>query len=381
MNRYFINRSARLTEWAPRPSTEPRELHKTLPGYQSTPLHRVVPLASELGIAELYLKDESNRLTLPAFKILGASWAVCSLLLERENLQASDCRKFDDLRHLAEKAGRLKLVTASDGNHGRAVARIAAWLGWDAKVFMPRGTAPARIEAIRAEKAEVDVIDGTYDDAVARAAAETDSRTILLQDTSWEGYEKIPAWIVEGYSTMLWEIEEEIEQANLPPPDVVLVPVGVGAFAGAVIRHFRREGIGHPPRIIGIEPLGAECAFESLVFDEIVTVPGGSDTIMAGLNCGTLASIVWPYVRDGMDAVIALEDEWTRQAMRSLGSLGIIAGESGAAATGALLALCKSPELVPLKQILRIGPETRVLAFLTEGITDPDMYAKIVKLG
>ncbi|MCB2199231.1 diaminopropionate ammonia-lyase [bacterium] len=381
MNRYIINRTSRLDQWAPRPSRDPMEFHRWLPGYERTPLHNLTRVAGELGLRSLYLKDESRRLTLPAFKILGASWAVYQFLLRETRTSPEECQSLDDLRALAEKLGRRKLITASDGNHGRAVARMASWIGWDAKVFMPLGTVRARIDAIESERATVQVVDGSYDEAVRLARDAEDEYSLLVQDTSWQGYETIPAWIVEGYSTLLWEVDEALQEDSLPQPDLVIVPVGVGALAGAVIRHYRREGIVSPPRILAVEPLGAECALESLTFDEIVTVPGQSDTIMAGLNCGTLASVVWPYIRDGLDGVVAMEDQWAREAVRTLASNQVIAGESGGAALGALIALLKSPDLFPIRKALNLNASSRVLAFATEGITDPVMYARILGAG
>lgn len=381
MNRYIINRTSRLDQWAPRPSRDPMEFHRWLPGYQRTPLVNLTRVAGALGLRSVYLKDESRRLTLPAFKILGASWAVYQYLIRETRTSPDDCHSLDDLRALADKVGHRCLVTASDGNHGRAVARMASWIGWSAKIFMPAGTVPARVEAIESEGAKVIVADGTYDEAVLLAREAENDQSLLVQDTSWMGYETVPAWIVEGYSTLLWEVDEALKEEKWPQPDLVIVPVGVGALAGAVIRHYRREGIVSPPKILAVEPLGAECALESLTFDEIVTVPGHADTIMAGLNCGTLASVVWPYIRDGLDGVVAMEDQWAREAVRTLASNQIIAGESGGASLGALIALLKSPDLFPIRKALNLNASSRVLTFATEGITDPAMYAKILGAG
>lgn len=379
VNRYIINHQAIMTGWAPRPGREPLQVLKRLPGYESTPLHGLPTLAGECGVQSLLVKEEGDRFGLPAFKILGTSWAVYRLIAQRLGEAPEPWTTLEQLRAFAARVGPMTLITASDGNHGRGMARVASWMGWKAVVLMPSGTATARIEAIRGEGADVEVIDGSHDDAIRLARRRADGSTsILVQDSSWDGYETIPGWIVEGYSTLLWEIDDALGRMRETGPDLVLVPVGTGALAGAVIRHYRREGYQKPPLIIGVEPLGAECALESLTFDEVVTVPGQADTIMAGLNCGTLASIVWPYVRDGMDAVIAIDDEWAKRAMVALAKEGLVAGESGAAATGALLALMKSPDMVPLRQHFGIGKQTRVLTLVTEGITDPEMYARIV---
>jgi len=379
MNRYAINHYAVMHGWAPRPSRDPLHFHERLSGYAPTPMHSLPAIATELGVGKLLVKDEGNRFGLPAFKILGTSWAIYRWLSDRLGKAPEPWTSIEQLRDYARPLGDITLVTASDGNHGRGMARVASWMGWKAKVFMPAGTVSARVEAIRSEGAEVDVIDGNHDDAIQFARQVADNTaTILVQDSAWDGYETLPGWIVEGYSTMMWEIDDALQRTRTEGPDLVLVPVGTGALAGAVIRHYRREGYQHPPRIVGVEPLGAECALESITFDEIVTVPGHADTVMAGLNCGTLATIVWPYVRDGMDAVIALDDDWARRAMVALAREGVTSGESGAATTGALIALMTSTDLIPLRRHLGLGHKTRALTLSTEGVTDPAMYEKVV---
>jgi diaminopropionate ammonia-lyase len=286
---------------------------------------------------------------------------------------------------VAELAARLAplrpltLTTATDGNHGRAVARVAALLGLQARIFVPAGTAAARIAGIASEGAEVVEVGGTYDDAVARAAATAGDRCLVISDTSWPGYEEIPRWVAEGYSTIGWEIADALAARGEPGPDVVLVQIGVGALAAAVVRHFRRADAPAPrARVVGVEPLEADCALASMVAGRIVTLPGEQHSIMAGLNCGTPSPMAWPLVSGGIALFLAIEDELARQAMRDLARAGVVAGETGGAGLGGLIALCTDPAAASARASLAIGPETRALVICTEGATDPEAYQRIV---
>jgi diaminopropionate ammonia-lyase len=281
---------------------EVREFHATLPGYAPTPLHDLPALAAELGVGRVLVKDESSRLGLPAFKVLGASWAIHQLL-SREPADV--------------------LVTASDGNHGRAVARVAKTRGLDAHVFVPAGVHPAAVAAIRAEGARVTLIDGSYDDAVRAAAG---AGGTLVQDMAWPGYERVPQWIVDGYTTLFSEILEQLGAA----PDVVITPAGVGSLAQAVVGYFRD----HPTQLVTVEPDTAACVAASLRAGEPVTV-ATTTTAMAGLNCGTVSSLAWPYLRDRLDKAVTVSDAESLRAAQDLALLGVPAGPCGAAALAA----------------------------------------------
>jgi len=252
--RFFLNRSTRSVEQALPPACAPLSFHRRFPGYEPTPLIDVPELADRLGIKRVLVKDESCRLDLPAFKILGASWAVYRALEARA--KPSDIfETWSTLEELAKKLAPLKpltLATATDGNHGRAVARVAALFGFGARIFVPAGTAQARIDAIAGEGALVEVVNGTYEDAVARAAGQANDRCLVISDTSWPGYEKIPHWITEGYSTILWEIEDELVRRGEQSPDIFAVQFGVGALAAAVARHYQNAPPNERPKILSV---------------------------------------------------------------------------------------------------------------------------------
>ncbi len=305
MPTWYSNPAARA--WTALPVRgEALAFHRSLPGYEPTPLVEVPQLAQELGVGGVWVKDESSRLGLPAFKALGASWA-CHRVLER--------------------APGSRLVTATDGNHGRAVARMARLAGVDATVFVPEVTSVEVEGRIGGEGAQVVRVAGAYDEAVREAATfvEGHAGSALVQDTAWPGYEEVPAWIVEGYDTLLVELDEQLGRA----PDLVAVPVGVGSLAEAVVRHYRAPG-GPRPVVLSVEPTAAACLLASLLGDRSVTVPTGS-TIMAGLNCGTVSTGAWPVLRAGCDAAVAVEDAAALLAVEDLGGLGLSSGPSGAA--------------------------------------------------
>ncbi|UCC29019.1 MAG: diaminopropionate ammonia-lyase [Phycisphaerales bacterium] len=360
------------------PGRGPLEFHRRLPGYRPTPLRRLPELASRLRVGEVFLKDESDRLRLPAFKILGASWAAYRAAVQRLGQEPPPWSTIEELRPHLEPLKPLDLITATDGNHGRAVARIAALLGFDAHVFVPFGTVEARVTGIKSEGATVITVSGTYDDAVASAAGAQGDRSLLIQDTSWPGYEEVPAWVIEGYSTMFREIDNALAEAGKPGPDLVVVQIGVGALAAATVSHYRRADIGPTPRILAVEPVSAACALAAFESRRVVTIRGPHDSIMAGLNCGTLATVAWPLLKAGIDCFVTIGDERAREAMRELAVAGVVSGESGAAGLGALLELLEARKAHTIRARLGIDNTSRVLLISTEGATDPASYEQVV---
>ena len=358
----------------PPASDEPRAFHRRLPGYRPTPLRDAPGLAERLGVARVLVKDEAERLGLPAFKMLGASWATYRALVERLGHKPGPWQTVPELARHLDPLRPLTLATATDGNHGRAVARMAALLGFEARIRVPSGTVTARIEAIESEGATVSVSDGGYDDAVRESAAAADERTVVISDTSWAGYETVPGWVIDGYSTIFAEIDEQLAEAGLPAPTAVVVPVGVGAFAAAVVSHHRAPGVA-PATLVGVEPTEAACVLASARAGRLVTLDGEQHSIMAGLNCGTPSPLAWPRVAGGLDWLVAVDDNQARDAMRALAAEGVVAGESGAATVaGAAQLRADTGDEV-------LGPGTTLLLLSTEGATDPAAYREVVGAG
>jgi diaminopropionate ammonia-lyase len=357
------------------PSRNPLEYHERLPGYGPSPLVDADALAQELGLKKVWIKDESSRLGLPSFKILGASWGVYRALSRRFG-DFEPWASIDDVAAQLEPHKPLSLVAATDGNHGRAVARMAHILGIECSIYVPDGTALARIEGIQSEGATCTVVAGSYDDAVARSAEDASDRCLVISDTSWPGYDEVPRWVIEGYSTIFFEIDNELDVRHEPHPDLVIVQLGVGALGAAAVRHFRSQGV-VDATLVGVEPSSAACVFASARAGRMVSVHGPHDSIMAGLNCGTPSLVAWPIVSRGFDAFMAIEDERAREGMKLLARAGVVAGETGAAGVGGLLELL-SPRNGSARSHLVLDESTRVLLISTEGATDPDAYERIV---
>ncbi len=328
-----------------RPGPEVRAFHARLPGYAPTPLADLPALAAELGVGRVLAKDESCRLGLPAFKILGASWAIARLLASRAGL-ARDAITLASLRAVVPPG--LAFTAATDGNHGRAVARMAALLGARSEIFVPDAVDHAAADLIAAEGAVIRRVAGDYDEAVRRAAkCAAGTGAELVQDTAWDGYTQVPGWIADGYSTLPAEIDD------LADPDLVVVPAGVGALAQAIVTHYR--GRAH---VVTAEPDSADCVRRSLLAGRPVTVSTGR-TRMAGLNCPTPSALAWPSLRNGLSGAIAVSEEQAAIAAGDLAAHGVAAGPCGAAALAAVREL-------PLAG-LGLGPSATVVLLSTEG--------------
>ena len=342
---WFARPAARAWTCAPAPTAGIRAFHTGLPGYAATPLTEVPAIAAELDVGRVFVKDESARMGLAAFKVLGASWSVHQVLSRRN------------------AAGPVTLVAATDGNHGRALAWMARLLGQRAHVFVPTGVHPTAIAAIAAEGAQVTEITGTYDDAVrvaVKAAREPDAE--LVQDAGWPGYEEVPGWIVDGYSTLFAEVDEQLAAS----PALVAIPAGVGSLAQAAIIHYRSRPGSGLTSLLTVEPGSAAGILASLVRGELGTVATG-ETIMSGLNCGTPSRLAWPYLRDGLDAAVAVANPEAAAAARDLAGYGIPAGPCGGAALAGVRAALTGEGAQARRAALALDADATVVLLSTEG--------------
>ncbi len=380
-------------------------VYRSLPEYLPTPLLSLRNLAHELSVGEILVKDESHRFGLNAFKALGSAYAIYRFVQKHLQESGRQCPAADQFyREPTLPKGTFVFCTATDGNHGRGVAWVARKLGQDAVIYMPKNSAHARIENIRKEGAEVIIVDGSYDDAVVRCAKDALARGWqIISDTSWPGYEEIPRWIQAGYLTMF----EEIHADGTVPVDFVIIPAGVGALAAAAAWYYNRIYPELRPKLVSVEPIGADCLLQSVLSEtgEPVSLRGEPASIMAGLNCGTPSRIAWPFVKQGFDLFMTVTDDVAREAMRTyyyprvskppFGSaqdrLGvrpteekrdprIISGESGASTLAALLTLCNenSVTAADARAHLDLSPGTKVLLLNTEGDTDPEGFKSII---
>jgi diaminopropionate ammonia-lyase len=412
-SRLLVNHATSALAADARPGAAVHAFHQRLPGYAPTPLRDVPALATACGVGRVLVKDESSRLGLPAFKILGASWATYRVLCDRLGGEP-EWTTLDDLAAVvADRLGPLRLVAATDGNHGRAVARMAKLLGLSATILVPDGTADARIDGIASEGADVIVTPGTYDDAVTLSAEMAGERDLVISDTSWPGYEDPPRWVIEGYATIFAEIEaalaaegdglgtpdgpDAIGRAagggfegaagdevtvtdrgiDVPDPvliDVAVIPLGVGALgaaAGASLRAGLEPGDG--PLLVGVEPDTAACVAAAVGAGHLVEVPGPHRSLMAGLNCGLASMLALPTVTATFDALVAVDDDTCRRAVRAHAEAGMDVGETGAAALAGLMAVVDEH-----RDALPIPATATVLLLATEGVTDPASFERIV---
>ena len=355
--------------------------HEALPECARTALVPLPELAESLGIKAAFIKDESTRFGLKAFKGLGGSYAVFRAVCERLGLDYRET-SIEELQsdEIHRQIAELHFVTATDGNHGKGVAWAGAKLGCQAHVYLPKGSVQARAQAIRGiGKTEAVITELGYDDTVryaAKMAAEHD--WVLIQDTSWPGYEDIPRAIIQGYTTMCREASEQLEELGLVPTHVFL-QAGVGAMAGGVLGWLRSRYPDSNLTAAIVEPTEAACVFESVAAADGKMHPaaGSGRTIMAGLNCGEVCPLTWPILFRQADAWFSCPDQVAVQGMRCLNRAGVISGESGAVTAG-LASLMAQDAFGDVKQTLKFNSDSVLLLFSTEGDTDPEAYREIV---
>ena len=385
-----FGQGAPLDALTPANTGDVRAFHRTFREYAPTPLHDLPHLAGEFGLGRILIKDESRRFGLNAFKVLGASYAIGRYLAEKLGRPLSSLDP-DRLRDpvLREKLGDITFATTTDGNHGRGVAWTARQIGQKAVVYMPRGSASSRVENIRALGAECSVTDLNYDDAVRMTWARARERGwVMVQDTAWDGYEDIPAWIMQGYTTLAAEALEQMRTAGTQAPTHVFLQAGVGSFAGAVLGCLAAELGPDMPVFVIVEPHRANCIYRSVLAADgrPHSVAGDLDTLMAGLACGEPNTISWPLLRDYAAACVSCPDCVAADGMRILaaprgGDVPVLSGESGAVTTGVLQWIMQSEEGAEAREKLRLNGTSTVLLISTEGDTSPSTYRDVVWFG
>ena len=365
-----------------------RRFHRSFPQYSVTPLACLKEMAGLLGLGGLYVKDESWRFGLNAFKVLGGSFAMARYIAGEMGKDVSEMT-FEYLtgESFRREFGQATFFTATDGNHGRGVAWAANRLGQKAVVHMPKGSTKSRFDNIAKEGAKVTIEEVNYDDCVRMAAAEAArmEHGVIVQDTAWEGYEEIPSWIMQGYGSMAGEAAEQLEEQGAGRPTHVFVQAGVGSLAAAVVGYFTNRYRDNPPVFAVMEAEAAACLYKGAAAGdgEPRTVGGDLQTIMAGLACGEPNTIGWDILRNHVTAFLSCPDWVSAKGMRMLGAPlkgdpQVTSGESGAVGMGVVSAVMTEESYGGLREALGLGADSRVLLFSTEGDTDPDMYRKIV---
>jgi len=357
------------------------ELHQNFPEYQETPLVPLNCLASDLGLGGIYVKDESERFGLSAFKVLGGSYAIAAYLADK---LGTDISSFDSLLASREKLGEIYFYTATDGNHGRGVAWAAKKFGHKAHVYMPDGASLNRRDKIRSEGAVCEIIEGSnYDECVRLAALEADKTGgVIVQDTSWEDYEEIPGRIMQGYGTMAQESAQQLKKLGVWPSHI-FIQAGVGSLAAAVLGFFKNFSPNNCPITIIVEPHGANCLYKSALSGKREIITGELRTIMAGLSCGEPNPVAWELLKNHASFFVSCPDYVAAKGMRMLSSpmgsdMRVISGESGAVGIGLLASIMTDDNLIDFRVSLGLNKESKVLFFSSEGATDLDKYRSIV---
>ncbi|MDA8442490.1 MAG: diaminopropionate ammonia-lyase [Peptococcaceae bacterium] len=364
-----------------------RNFHASFPQYQPTPLRSLKHLAKILGVGGIYVKDESYRFGLNAFKALGGSYAIARLLAQRLHQDVAEM-PYQVLTSdsVKQQLGEITFATTTDGNHGRGVAWTARQLGQRAIIYMPKGSSLQRLENIRAEGAEAYITDLNYDDAVRMTAAKAKANGwLVVQDTAWEGYEEIPTWIMQGYGTMSAEALEQLNKIGIAKPTHIFTQAGVGALAGSVEGYFTAIFGQDRPKMAVVEADQANCLLKSIQAGDGKprAVGGELTTIMAGLACGEPNIISWDILRDYCEMFISCPDWVAAKGMRILGSPlqgdpKVVSGESGAVTVGLLWNLLRDDGLQKAREALGLNEQSQILLFNTEGDTDPEAYLNIV---
>lgn len=374
-----------VKRFGPENAKKVRAFHASFPEYQVTPLAKLDQLAKALGVANVYVKDESYRFGLNAFKVLGGSYTIGNYLAQRLGKDISEL-PFPVLssEEVRRQIGEVTFVTATDGNHGRGIAWTANRLGQKSVVYMPKGSALERLHNIQALGADASITDMNYDDAVRLANSNAEKYGwVMVQDTAWEGYEDIPGWIMEGYTTMA---AEAVEQMKGDKPTHIFLQAGVGAMSGGITGFFADlYGDEDRPIITIVEPNKADCIYRSAKANDGKPhfVKGDMNTIMAGLACGEPCTIGWNVLRDYADNFVSMPDYVAAEGMRVLGNPlpgdeRVISGESGAATLGFVAEVMRNESLDWLREQLKLDENSRILCFSTEGDTDRENYRRIV---
>jgi len=363
-----------------------RNFHKSFPEYEETPLAHLQGLAVELGLGDIFVKDESYRFGLNAFKVLGGSYAIGNYIAKRLGVDISELT-YDIITspETKKKLGEITFITATDGNHGRGIAWTANRIGQKCVVYMPKGSAKERLENIRALGADATITDLKYDDAVRKAKKDGDRNGwVFVQDTAWDGYTEIPTWIMQGYTTLALEAYEQLNEIR---PTHIFLQAGVGAMSGAVAGFFADVygDKADAPTVTIVEPEEADCIYRTAKANDgkLYFVEGDMHTIMAGLACGEPCTIGWKVLHDHADNFARVPDCTAAEGMRVLGNPAggdakVVSGESGAAPLGFVVDVMRRTELAELKKKLNLNENSKVLCISTEGDTDRENYLRIV---
>ncbi|MDP7617033.1 MAG: diaminopropionate ammonia-lyase [Arenicellales bacterium] len=348
--------------------------------YAPTPLHSLPALAHEIGIGQLLYKDESTRFGLGSFKALGGAYAVLHSVAQEISVRGSTATDIKALMtgQLSEAAGEITVATATDGNHGRSVAWGAGNVGCKCVIYMHAEVSPGRQSAVEAFGAEVVRVPGDYGESARQAAQDAAANGwLLVSDTAWPGYTEIPRAVMAGYTVMS---TEAMDQLPATTPTHVFVQGGCGGLAGAVCTDLWHRYESQRPRFVVVEPVPADCLFQSAVAGAVVNISVTRESVMGGLSCGEVSLLGWDILESGADHFLTIEDDAVGPLMKQLAQgtgddPRIVAGEAAVAGLAGCIAARADADLC---QTLALNEQSTVLVFGTEGATDPTVYRQLV---
>lgn len=342
----------------------------------ATPLYDLPDIAAHLKVARFSVKDESVRSPLGSFKALGAPIALLRWILRQ--LPGLDPAAVFSGRY-ADQLKSHTVISATDGNHGRALAAAARDAGCRCVIVLHVQVSKEREDAISGYGARIVRIQGNYDDSVEEAARLADANGWqVISDTSYEGYEEIPCDVMQGYGTIAAEIVTQagIRAGNKGPYTHIFLQGGVGGIAAGVASYLWEYQGGHRPRFIVVEPAQADCLLQSAIQGKPAKATGTVDSVMAGLACGEASPLAWRFLAQAIDHFMTIEDDQAVEAMRMLArgsrrDIPIVAGESGVVGLAAMRVLRQSAEL---SGQAGLDEHSSVLMINTEGATAASVY-------
>jgi diaminopropionate ammonia-lyase len=349
--------------------------------YQPTPLYSLEGLAKSLGVKAIFYKDEGLRFAPGSFKALGGAYEVQNLLRQQVSKHLGSTVTLEDIRmrkHL-NLVQNITVATATDGNHGRSVAWGAQRFGCPCKIYIHAHVSEGRLKAMEAYGAEVIRVTGNYDDSVRQAATDAEANGwFIVSDTSYEGYTELPRHVMAGYTVMLKEILDQLPSRDAATH--IFVQGGCGGLAGAVCGYLWSELGEARPRFSIIEPVQADCLYQSGQQGKQVDVNIKEESLMAGLSCGEVSTVAWEIIQRGTNDFLSMHDELVGPTMRLLakgdnGAQPIVAGESAIPGLAIAIAGCKQEVL---KSSLALDEDSVIVLLGTEGATDQDIYLELV---
>ena len=325
-------------------------------GYAPTPLIGLNKLAIELNLKNIFYKDENKRFNLKSFKALGGAYAV---------------------EKVTKGNKEIVVATATAGNHGRSVAWGAKRLVLKCKIFISEFVSDARGKAMEALCAEVIKVKGNYENSLIECIKQsTENNWQIVQDVAWKDYMLVPKYTMAGYSVMMKEIAEQINNEKISH---IILQAGVGGMAGAMVAGIARY-LDNIPTIIVVEPDSAACVMESIKTGKIEKIDIKRESLMGGMSCGEVSLVPWEILKNSVKHCISLPDDDIAKTMKLLGNASfseesIIAGENAAPGVISLIASCEDETI---KTKIDLNENSNVLIFGCEGDTDQEMYQKLV---